>query len=285
MKPMIKYRGGKSKEIKEFISYVPNSYRTYVEPFAGGAALFFYLAPQKAMLNDINKKLIQFYLGVKDNFSVLHKELSELETLYQKNQEEYEFLKKNRFDEFVENKNEKLYYEIRNMYNQRIQKEYLDATLYYFINKTAYSGMLRFNSNGEYNVPFGRYKNFNAQLVSKEHSELLQRARILNEDYSDIFTQCDSDDFIFLDPPYDCIFTDYGNIDKEDFSEDSHKKLAQDFRNLSSKTLMVIGKTKLTEELYKPFIRSEYKKNYAVNIRNRFKSENMHLIITNYTTE
>ena len=63
---------------------------------------------------------------------------------------------------------------------------------------------------------------------------------------------------------------------------DALVRLAQDFRNLPSRALMVIGKTPLTEDLYRPFIKAEYEKKYAVNIRNRFKSESMHLIITNY---
>ena len=78
------------------------------------------------------------------------------------------------------------------------EKKYLDATLYYFINKTSYSGMLRFNLKGEFNVPFGRYKNFNTQLVSEEHSELLKRTEITNEDYSEIFNRCTVNDFVFL---------------------------------------------------------------------------------------
>ena len=71
-------------------------------------------------------------------------------------------------------------------------------------------------------------------------------------------------------------------LEQNDFTEDDHVRLAQDYRNLSAKSLMVIGKTPLTEQLYKPFIRAEYSKTYAVNIRNRFKSESTHLIVTNY---
>ena len=100
---------------------------------------------------------------------------------------------------------------------------------------------------------------------------------------SEIFNMTKTNDFIFLDPPYDCVFTDYGNIvNNSDFSEENHRKLAQDFKNLGCKALMIIGKTELTESLYKSYIKKEYPKNYAVNIRNRFKSEAMHLIITNF---
>lgn len=283
MKPIIKYRGGKSKEIKNFIEYVPEKYDRYIEPFAGGAALFFYLEPQSALINDINLKLIDFYWAVQNHFGQLKNELISLELTYRENQAEYEALKARIYSsQYIENKNEALYYLLRDMYNGIVEKKYLDATLYYFINKTSYSGMLRFNSKGEFNVPFGRYKNFNTQLVSDEHKELLKRTEVTNVDYSVVFDSCSMKDFVFLDPPYDCIFTDYGNIDQDDFTEENHIKLSQDFRNLSARTLMVIGKTKLTEQLYGQYIKAEYSKKYAVNIRNRFKSESTHLIITNY---
>ena len=179
MKPIIKYRGGKSKEIKNFLQFIPHDYDRYVEPFAGGAALYFYLEPQLALINDINPKLIDFYLAVQNNYEQLKKELVGLESIYQSNQIEYEILKKSEdIQGFVENKNEALYYLLRDMYNGKIEKKYLDATLYYFINKTSYSGMLRFNSKGEFNVPFGRYKNFNTEIVSEEHRALLRRTEI-----------------------------------------------------------------------------------------------------------
>lgn len=284
MKPIIKYRGGKSKEIKNFLQFIPHDYDRYVEPFAGGAALYFYLEPQLALINDINSKLIDFYLAVQNNYEQLKKELVNLESVYHSNQIEYEVLKQSEVvPGFVENKNEALYYLLRDMYNGKIEKEYLDATLYYFINKTSYSGMLRFNSKGEFNVPFGRYKNFNTEMVSEEHRALLRRTEITQMDYSKVFDKCSTNDFVFLDPPYDCVFTEYGNIGEKDFSEQSQIKLAEDFRNLPAKSLMIIGKTKLTQHLYEPYIKAEYSKKYAVNIRNRFKAESTHLIITNYT--
>ena len=90
-------------------------------------------------------------------------------------------------------------------------------------------------------------------------------------------------DYVFLDPPYDCVFSDYGNeIMKDGFGEERHRKLAEDFRKLKCKVLMVIGKTQLTEELYGDLIVAEYEKSYAVNIRNRFKSESQHILVTNY---
>lgn len=86
-----------------------------------------------------------------------------------------------------------------------------------------------------------------------------------------------TDDFIFLDPPYDCVFSDYGNEEyKDGFNDDSHVALAEDFKNLNCKALFAIGRTPLTEKLYGDMIIDEYAKNYSVNIRNRFKSAATH---------
>ena len=90
MKPIIKYRGGKSKEINNFIEFIPNQYDRYIEPFAGGAALYFYLAPNAALINDINSRLVNFYSAVRDNYDSLKAELTRLELTYRSNQMEYE---------------------------------------------------------------------------------------------------------------------------------------------------------------------------------------------------
>ena len=284
MKPMIKYRGGKSKEIPHLMGYIPRFTGRYIEPFLGGGALFFHLQPRHAIINDINKKLMSFYDGVRNQYDTLRQELNVIERIYNINRNNFDNLKIAHPNEQVEDKNEDLYYTIRDMYNNKIEKTYSDALLYYFINKTAYSGMIRYNSLGDFNVPFGRYKNLNTQLVTKSHSLLLQQADIYNTDYSNIFNLCNSNDFMFLDPPYDCVFSDYGNIEyREGFNEDSHRKLANDFKNLPCMTLMVIGCTPLTEDLYRNNIVARYKKQYAVNIRNRFKSEATHILVANYT--
>lgn len=283
MKPMIKYRGGKSKEIPNIMWYVPRFSGRYVEPFLGGGALYFYLEPRQAIINDINSKLIGFYKGVRNYYPRLRKELDKIELEYTKNRAEFDALKLKFPNERVEDKNEANYYLIRDMYNGLIEKKYSDALLYFYINKTAYSGMIRYNSRGEFNVPFGRYAHLNTRVVTMSHSLLLKRTDIYNEDYTEIFEKCNSNDFVFLDPPYDCTFSDYGNEEyKDGFDEDSHRRLAQDFYNLPCKTLMVIGKTPLTEELYGKNIVGEYEKNYAVNIRNRFKSTAKHIVVANY---
>lgn len=283
MKPMIKYRGGKSKEIPNIMWHIPRFAGRYIEPFFGGGALFFYLEPRQAIINDINSKLIDFYRDVRDNYKNLRKELDEVEAQYKSNRKDFEELKALHPNERVVDKNEELYYLLRDMFNETADKKYSDALLYYYINKTAYSGMIRYNARGEFNVPFGRYQHLNTNSVTLSHSKLLQRAEIFNTDYSDIFNMCKEDDFVFLDPPYDCVFSDYGNEEyKDGFNEDNHRRLASDFANLPCKALMVIGRTPMTEELYKGYIVDEYEKSYAVNIRNRFKSAAKHIVVANY---
>lgn len=286
MKPMIKYRGGKSKEIPWIEKYLPRFEGRYVEPFFGGGALFFHLEPRSAIINDINQRLMTFYCSVRDDFQTLHRELDELERVYAVNRAEFEKLKGLHPDDRVEDRNEALYYHLRAQFNGTEEPEYSEAALYYFINKTAYSGMIRYNAAGEFNVPFGRYSHLNAGMVTKEHCNLLKRAEILSQDYSRVFAMCTEDDFVFLDPPYDCVFSDYGNVEYQNgFNAAEHERLAAAFHDLPCKAMMIIGRTPLTEALYRDQIVDSYAKSYAVNIRNRFKAGATHIIVTNYTKE
>jgi DNA adenine methylase len=286
MKPLIKYRGGKSKEIPYIVKHIPYFSGRYIEPFFGGGALYFYLEPSKAIINDINTKLIAFYNGVRNEYDTLNTELKEIERIYNINRLRFEDLKSITPQLRVVDDNEVLYYQIRDMFNDLIEKKYSDALLYFFINKTAYSGMIRYNAKGEFNVPYGRYANFNTDLVTIFHSILLSKAEIYNYDYNNIFEMSNEDDFMFLDPPYDCVFSDYGNEEyKDGFNEINHIDLANNFKNLKCKALMVIGRTALTERLYGDMIVDEYGKSYSVNIRNRFKSTANHILISNYGNE
>jgi len=282
MNPVLKYRGGKSREIPRFLQYIPDDFNHYIEPFFGGGALYFYIEPDTAILNDVNSRLMEFYKQLRNQYADMRNQLDQLQKEYEANQFVYNKLKAKNPDVRIPNANEELYYKIRELFNHP-NATYLDGVLYFFINKTAYSGMIRYNNNGEYNVPFGRYPNLNTRLVTMQHSELLQRAELFSLDYSMIFEMAENDDFIFLDPPYDCVFNDYGNIDMMNgFDELEHRRLAADFRNLQCRALMIIGKTPLTEELYGEYIYDEYYKNYAVNIRNRFNNDKMHIVVKNY---
>lgn len=283
MKPILKYLGGKSREIKFFEKYIKNEFDTYVEPFFGGGALYFHLEPKKAIINDVNMRLVNFYKEIKTNFDSVSSELSSIEKIYDENRRQFEEAQKQVKNKNIVNLNQELYYSMRDMFNGVSESKYLDATIYYFINKTAYSGIVRYNQKGLYNVPYGKYKNFNTSLLTKEHEKLLKTADIYNEDYIKIFNKVKSNDFMFLDPPYDTQFSDYGNAEfTGDFKEEEHIKLAEDFKQLSNPTLMVIGSTPFIEELYFPFIKERYMKKYTVNAKNRLSNNTEHLIITNY---
>lgn len=282
MNPVLKYRGGKSQEILRFLQYIPDDFDRYIEPFFGGGAVYFYLEPQNAIINDINKRLMLFYSQLRDRYPEMRIQLDKIQHIYEGNQEAYKKRKAENPGEYIPNANEDLYYEMRKLFNHP-DGSCLDGVIYFFINKTAYSGMIRYNKNGEYNVPFGRYSNLNTQLVTEQHSRLLQEAELYSLDYRQIFDMAGNGDFVFLDPPYDCVFTDYGNLDMSNgFDEAEHRRLAADFRNLPCRAFMVIGKTPLTMELYGKYIAAEYHKNYAVNIKNRFYNDKMHLIVKNY---
>lgn len=294
MNPVLKYRGGKSREIPRFLQYIPDDFNRYIEPFFGGGAVFFFLEPERAIINDLNFRLMQFYTQLRDSYFTMRSQLDIIQSLYEANQKAYKLAKTQKPDVRVPNANEDLYYYLRDLFNHQNQGRFfshpnnlpenlLEGVIYFVINKTAYSGMIRYNNDGEYNVPFGRYPNLNTQLVTEQHSKLLQNAEIYNMDYHSIFDMAQEDDFIFLDPPYDCVFNDYGNIDMMNgFDEAEHRRLASDFERLPCRALMIIGKTKLTEELYGRFIFDEYYKNYAVNIKNRFNNDRMHIVVKNY---
>lgn len=282
MRPILKYRGGKAREIPRILPHVPKDFNRYIEPFFGGGALFFYLEPEQALINDANSKLMAFYRQLRDDYPLMRKQMDELQRIYEVNQSEYRRLKEAHPNRRVPNANEELYYRLRQLYNYP-DGSLLEGVLYFFINKTAYSGMIRHNSKGEYNVPFGRYASFNTQLITQRHSELLQRAELFNLDYREIFAMAKKDDFVFLDPPYDCVFNDYGNTGKSlVFDEAAQRRLAADFKALPCRALMIIGKTMLTEELYGQFAVEEYAKTYTVNIKNRFNANKVHMIVKNY---
>lgn len=264
LKPIIKYVGGKLSELDIIAPYFPYSINTYVEAFLGGGAVFFYLRPQKAIINDINLRLYNFYKGIIEKHTNIREQLDDFSYRY------------NNAD--LDTK-EKMYYEIRSMYNKHIPSEYDYSTLYYIINKLAYAGMVRFNNNDEFNVPFGRYKTINNN-ITEEHVSLLQRAKLYNKDYSEVILEAKKGDFVFLDPPYHQLYTEYGN--GFEFPEEKQIELSELFKKSPANCMIVINKTDLISELYKDYIKKEYSKTYSINFKNRNERDSKHLIITNY---
>jgi len=111
--------------------HVPHFSGRYIEPFFGGGALFFHLQPRRAIINDINEKLMFFYQSVKCNFDELKSELAEIEGSYRKNRITFEMSKSHAPGERVQDPNEGLYYHLRDMFNGLVDKRYSEALLYF----------------------------------------------------------------------------------------------------------------------------------------------------------
>lgn len=259
LNPIIKWSGGKSDEIKNFISYIPNDYNIYLEPFIGGGAVFFHLKPKKSAISDVHTELIDFYKSLANN----------------KGKEIYNFMKSNPNEE---NK----YYEIRDTFN--INTPLDNAKRFYYLRKTCYRGMLRYNKQGKFNIPYGRYKTCNFEDIKNiEYYNLLKTTDIHLGSFEYVFEKYnDKKNFMFLDPPYDSEFTDYGYCS---FDRDMQKKLAKYFKETNIRCLMIIGKTDFIVDLYKDYIVDEYDKKYKFKLHSgRIGDEinTKHLIIKNY---
>lgn len=270
MEPILKYPGGKYRELGQFLRYIPKftDETEYIEPFIGGGASYFHLCPSKATISDLNKPLINFYKCCQENPKYMINALQVESDSYKQLTLEQRCI---------------MYYAKRAMFNAgeiNDTPNYPLAIAYYTINHLAYSGLMRYNKKGEYNVPFGKYQSFPNKLTIA-HAKLLMSSTIVNCDYKKIFHSNGmvEDAFMFLDPPYDSTFSSF---DQVVFGLKDHKELAEEFKKLKCKALMIIGKTPLIEELYKGYIIGEYNKNYSINLKNRVKESAMHLIITNY---
>lgn len=219
-RPFLKWAGGKSKLIGQYIHYFPRSYRNYYEPFLGGGAIFFHLRPRLSILTDINHDLITTYCCVRDKLEELIFLLKEHEYYHSRD----------------------YYYQLRaNRGNTDIEV----AARFIYLNKTCFNGLYRVNSKGEFNVPLGRYNNpkiCQADLLFSA-SELLQGAEVRVADFEQVLNYADSsDDFVYLDPPYHPIsntsyFTAYN---RDSFSELDQKRLRDSCAELASRGVKVM---------------------------------------------
>lgn len=206
--PFLKWVGGKRQLIPEIKKLLPRGVlnRPYYEPFIGGGALFFELQPKHAVINDYNEELINVYTVIKENPSELIEDLKK-----HKNTAEY-------------------FYEIRSIDRRPHFSDLTNierASRIIYLNKTCYNGLYRVNNAGEFNSPFGKYKNPNIvnEPVIKAVSKYLNsiQIQISNGDYEVILEDIPGNSFVYLDPPYHPIsesanFTGYvqGGWDEED---------------------------------------------------------------------
>lgn len=185
--PFLKWVGGKRQLIPEIKKMLPKGIanRPYYEPFIGGGALFFELQPKQAVINDYNEELINVYCVIRDNPNELIEDLKK-----HKNTAEY-------------------FYEIRSLdrlplFNNLTKVERASRIIY--LNKTCYNGLYRVNNAGEFNSPFGKYKNPNIinEPVIKAVSKYLNlnKIQISNSDYEVILRDIPANSFVYLDPPY-----------------------------------------------------------------------------------
>lgn len=284
MKPLLKYPGGKQRELRRLLPYVPNHFHRYIEPFLGGGAMYFHLEPKNAVLTDVVPSLIDFYEAVRDNYAELKSQLNDIQQVWADNRALYEQARLNAESPSVrvENHNEALYYYMRDILNGKTTDSgILPAVAYFFINKLAYAGQIRYNSTGQFNVPFGHYASFTANVITEEASKLLKSAQLLaRTDYHRALELAQPDDFIFLDPPYDSTFRSFKA--GTPFTEEDQIELARAYKQLPCKALMVINKTSITSELYKGYIADEYAYTYNTNIKNRYSRISDHMIVINY---
>lgn len=246
-RPFLKWAGGKSQLIQQYIPYFPKDFKNYYEPFLGGGAIFFHLRPEKAVLTDVNPELINAYRCVRDN-------LEKLISLLEKHQV---------------NHTKEYYYQVRATFGgaslvptegNSIER----AARLIYLNKTCFNGLYRENSKGEFNVPIGKYKNLkicNPDLLCSV-SAALQAAEIEVRTFEAVLAYAKtSEDFVYFDPPYYPLsntsnFTAYSRYT---FNEDEQTKLRDVFAKLAGRGVKV-----MLSNSDCPFIRSLYS-NFKIN--------------------
>ena len=267
MKPLCKWSGGKRNEIKLFEDYFPKEYNTFIEPFIGGGAVYFHLNfAGRNVINDIHPDLVNFYRMISEGHS---SDIYDLVSSWGTTENDYYYYRGG-------GKKVTIGFKPSN----NIEK----AAQFYYLRKTCFRGMLRYNSKGGFNIPWGKYKTVDfSNLKNDEYRKLLERTEVNLGSYKDIFERYNSpDNFVFLDPPYDSEFNDYGF---DDFNQQSQRDLYELFITTSNKCMVVISDTPLIRELYGEHIKFVYPKKYSFKIYGGRVGEEIdknHLVITNY---
>ena len=272
-KPFVKWAGGKRQIIDKLKKYLPEDFDTYYEPFVGGGALLFELSPQRAVINDSNKELINVYkvLCNEEKFKKMCHTLNHYETSH----------------------SEAFYYEIRN--KDRNKKsfnrlaDYTRAARTIYLNKACFNGLYRVNSKNEFNVPFGKKKKVNtyegSNLITVSNYLTMNEVKILCCDFEDAVKNAKKGDFIYFDPPYDSDTSTFNSYTETGFDKEQQRRLAKVYKELDKKGCYVMlsnHNTKLINELYKDYNIHiiEAKRNINSNGKKRGKVEEV--IITNY---
>jgi len=235
-KPILKWAGGKTQLLNELKSYFPKSYGKYIEPFFGGGALFFDTYPKNAVISDINPELISLYQQISENPDAVISWLSSWENTSE------------------------TFYSVRSLdRSSLLPAEAAARTIY--LNRTCFNGLYRVNKRGQFNVPFGRYKNPNIcnEAAIYAASQALQGVDIVLGDYKTVLSEnAEKGDLIFLDPPYLPVseYADFKRYTKEQFYEEDHRELASEVERLHEIGCHVVltnSNHPLVHELYEKF--------------------------------
>ena len=237
--PFVKWAGGKRQLIPQIRERMPEKYNDYYEPFVGGGAVIFALLPANALINDINKALINTYRTICNEPDAFLKEV-------------------NRLDNDMWEDGKKYYYSIREHYNDKLMRSEYDvelAALFVFINKHCFNGLYRVNGKGLFNVPYN-----NSRRVSVDEdviiatSEYLRGVTIIDGDFEQACKNAKKGDFVFIDSPYAPLNpTSFESYTKEGFNIESHKRLAKLYDELTARgcyCMLTNHNTELINELY-----------------------------------
>ena len=237
--PFVKWAGGKRQLIPQIRERMPEKYNDYYEPFVGGGAVIVDLLPANALINDINKALINTYRTICNEPDAFLKEVNGLDN-----------------DMWEDGK--KYYYSIREHYNDKLMRSEYDvelAALFVFINKHCFNGLYRVNGKGLFNVPYN-----NSRRVSVDEdviiatSEYLRGVTIIDGDFEQACKNAKKGDFVFIDSPYAPLNpTSFESYTKEGFDIESHKRLAKLYDELTARgcyCMLTNHNTELINELY-----------------------------------
>ena len=272
LQPFTKWTGGKRQLLGELRSYMPETYGRYFEPFVGGGALFFDLAPEKAVINDFNEELINAYRQIKNN-------PAELINLLIKHKE---------------NNSKDYYLELRSADRDgrisRMTGVERAARILYML-RVDFNGLYRVNSKNQFNVPYGRYKNPKIVDVDLLYqiSEYLNEndVEILQTDFAEAVKDAQTDDFVYFDPPYIPLnetssFTSYTH---EGFSYEEQVRLRNTFKELTERGVYAMlsnSSSPLVEELYKDFNIYFVEAQRTNGAKSSSRGKISEIIVTNY---
>jgi DNA adenine methylase len=221
--PPLKWAGGKRWQLPHLKPlWQPHSHRRLVEPFCGGLAVALGLQPQAALLNDVNPHLINFYKWLKQGLKV-SAELRNHEATFYKQRERFNSLLRERMAETAE-----------------------AASLFYYLNRTGYNGLCRFNSRGEFNVPFGQYTSISYVDEFHSYRELFENWEFTSGDFASLKLR--KTDFVYADPPYDVEFTAYS---QGGFSWDDQVRTAEVLARHAGPVVLVNQATGRISALYR----------------------------------